>query len=44
MTDPAQVERLLLPYPADEMEAWPVNRKVGNIRNNGPDLIEPVDD
>jgi putative SOS response-associated peptidase YedK len=44
VTDPAQVERLLVPYPADAMEAFPVNRKVGNTRNNGPDLIEPIED
>jgi putative SOS response-associated peptidase YedK len=44
VTDPAQVERLLVPYPADEMQAFPVSRKVGNTRNNGPDLIEPIGD
>jgi putative SOS response-associated peptidase YedK len=44
VTDPAQVERLLVPYPSAEMEAYPVSRKVGNTRNNGPDLIEPIED
>jgi putative SOS response-associated peptidase YedK len=44
VTDPLQVERLLVPYPADEMEAFPVSRKVGNTRNDGPDLIEPIED
>ena len=43
VTDPTQVERLLVPYPADEMEAFPVSRKVGNTRNDGPDLIEPIE-
>ena len=43
VTDPLQVERLLVPYPADEMEAYPVSRKVGNTRNDGPDLIEPIE-
>lgn len=43
VTDPLQVERLLVPYPADEMEAFPVSRKVGNTRNNSPDLIEPIE-
>lgn len=42
VTDPAQVERLLVPYSADEMEAYPVSRKVGNTRNDSPDLIDPV--
>ncbi len=44
VTDPLQVERLLVPYPSDEMEAYPVSRKVGNTRNNGPDLIEPIEE
>ena len=44
VNDPMQVERLLVPYPSAEMEAYPVSRKVGNTRNNGPDLIEPVEE
>jgi hypothetical protein len=24
------------------MKLWPVDKKVGNVRNNGPDLIRPV--
>jgi putative SOS response-associated peptidase YedK len=44
VTDPMQVERLLVPYPADEMEAVPVSRKVNNVRNDGPDLIDPIED
>jgi putative SOS response-associated peptidase YedK len=30
---------LLRPYPAERMEAWPVDRAVGNVRNDGPHLI-----
>ena len=45
-TDPPRAgplpAELLVPYPADEMEAFPVSRKVGNTRNDGPDLIEPI--
>ena len=44
VTDPAQVQRLLGPYPAEEMEAVPVSRKVNNVRNDGPELLEPVED
>jgi putative SOS response-associated peptidase YedK len=33
---------LLRPYPAEEMAAWPVSARVGNIRNNDPTLVEPV--
>jgi putative SOS response-associated peptidase YedK len=43
VTDPAQVQRLLGPYPAEEMEAVPVSRKVNNVRNDGPELLEPVE-
>jgi putative SOS response-associated peptidase YedK len=42
VTDPAQVERLLVPYPAEVMEAVPVSRKVNNVKNDGPDLIEAI--
>lgn len=34
---------LLVPPPADSMEAWPVSRKVSNAANEGADLINPVD-
>jgi len=30
---------LLQPYPAEEMEAWTVSDKVGNVRNNDPELL-----
>lgn len=28
------------PYPTDAMQAWPVGPAVGNVRNQGPQLIE----
>jgi len=31
---------LLRPYPAEEMTAWPVSDRVGNVRNNDPQLLE----
>jgi putative SOS response-associated peptidase YedK len=33
---------LLHPYPAERMRAWPVSDRVGNVRNNDPELLEPV--
>ncbi|WP_446744281.1 SOS response-associated peptidase [Silvibacterium acidisoli] len=33
---------LLRPFPADEMKLWPVSRDVGNVNNNRPELIMPV--
>lgn len=41
VNDPLQVERLLQPYPADEMRLYPVSTAVNNTRNNGPELIAP---
>lgn len=34
---------LLNPYPANQMRAWPVCNRVGNIRNNDPSLLDLVD-
>jgi len=31
---------LLRPFPAGEMQAWPVSDRVGNVRNNDPQLLE----
>lgn len=33
---------LLRPYPAEQMHAWPVSDRVGNVRNNDLELLEPV--
>jgi putative SOS response-associated peptidase YedK len=33
---------LLRPYDAEKMTAWRVDRKVGNVKNDTPDLIEPA--
>jgi putative SOS response-associated peptidase YedK len=30
------------PLPADEMVCWPVSARVGNVRNNDPNLIELI--
>jgi putative SOS response-associated peptidase YedK len=40
--DPARLTALLAPYPAEEMTCWPVSARVGNVRNNDSNLIEPV--
>lgn len=40
-SDPAQPPiDLLRPYSASEMKAWRVSQRVGNVRNNAPDLCE----
>lgn len=33
---------LLRPFPADDMEMWPVTPAVGNVKNTGAELIEPI--
>lgn len=35
---PSALEPLLAPAPASEMEAWPVDRRVGNVRVDDPGL------
>jgi putative SOS response-associated peptidase YedK len=39
VADPGQ---LLIPGTPGLLDAWPVGKAVGNVRNNGPELIEPV--
>ena len=41
--DVDELARLLVPAPDDLLEAVPVSRAVGNVRNDGPELLEPVD-
>jgi putative SOS response-associated peptidase YedK len=33
---------LLRPFPAEKMRAWPVSSRVGNVRNNDPELIDRI--
>jgi putative SOS response-associated peptidase YedK len=39
---PRELRGLLTPYPASLMDAYPVGTAVGNIRNDGPELIRPL--
>lgn len=38
----AKVADVLIPYPASEMIAYPISRLVNNVKNEGPQLIEPA--
>ena len=38
-----EIKALLKAYPSEQMTLWPVDKKVGNVRNNSPDLIRPVE-
>ena len=35
-------DELLTPFPADLMEAYPIDKRVGNVRNNEASLIERI--
>jgi putative SOS response-associated peptidase YedK len=40
--DPARPPMdLLRPFPAEKMVSWPVSDRVGNVRNNDPQLLDP---
>jgi putative SOS response-associated peptidase YedK len=42
--EPGEPERppvdLLRPYPAEKMRSWPVSERVGNVRNDDPELLK----
>ena len=38
----AQIKALLGPYLSEDMVCWPVDRRVGNVKNNDPGLVGPI--
>jgi putative SOS response-associated peptidase YedK len=38
----ADPDALLVPGTPGVLDAWPVGKDVGNVRNNGPHLVDPV--
>jgi putative SOS response-associated peptidase YedK len=38
----AELKAMLTPFPGAGMAFWPVDRRVGNVRNDDPDLFAPV--
>jgi putative SOS response-associated peptidase YedK len=42
LASPDKVKSILKPFPADATEAWPVDKKVGNVANDEPGLIVPA--
>jgi putative SOS response-associated peptidase YedK len=38
----AELKAMLRPYPGERMTFWPVDRRVGNVRNDSPDLFAPL--
>ena len=41
--DADALTKLLVPYPADKMIAYPVDTTVNSVKNDGPELIEPLE-
>jgi len=41
-SDVDQLKRLLVPAAPGRLEAFPVSTEVNNVRNNGPELVEPL--
>ena len=40
--DPDDLLALLVPAAPGRLEAYPVSTLVNNVRNNGPELLEPL--
>ena len=38
------LKAMLTPYPAERMTLWPVDKRVGNVKNDSADLFEPIGD
>ena len=38
----AELHGLLVPSDEDWLERYPVSQRVNNVRNDGPDLVEPI--
>ena len=36
------LQEMLVPYPSEEIRAYPVSTRVSNAKNEGPELIEPA--
>jgi len=41
-TTEAELKAMLRPYPAAAMTFWPVDRRIGNVKNEGADLFAPA--
>jgi len=40
--EPQELRSLLQPYREDGLVMWPIDKRVGNVRNNDPGLVEPI--
>ncbi len=42
LSTPEERAKLLKPFPAAQMEMWPVTTAVGSPKNTGPELVDPI--
>ncbi len=42
ITEPKKLEKILSPYPTDEMEAYPISSQVNSPKNNYPEITNPI--
>jgi putative SOS response-associated peptidase YedK len=40
--DPAELQELLVPHPAEKMKTYPVSTFVNKVENNSPECFAPV--
>jgi putative SOS response-associated peptidase YedK len=40
--DVSRLQKLLIPAPAKDFETYEISTRVNNVRNDGPELVEPV--
>jgi putative SOS response-associated peptidase YedK len=40
--DQAIIQQLLQPFPAQLMAAYPISNKVNSVKNDTPDVMEPI--
>jgi putative SOS response-associated peptidase YedK len=43
VSDPDELKPMLKQFPGEEMQSWAVGKAVGNVRNQGPSLMEPIE-
>ena len=42
--NPAIAQALLAPYPAERMSAYPISRRINNVKNDDPACLEPLEE
>ena len=42
LASPDRLKAMLRPYPPERLAMWPVDKRVGNVKNEGPELAEPL--